>query len=225
MYLIVGLGNPGQKYEFTRHNIGFLAIDRLLDQYSQDHSSPVEKSEHKSLTYRLRIGDHDVLAVKPQTFMNLSGEAVQPLMAYYKIPLENILVIHDDKDQNFLSVKFQQNSSSGGQNGINSIHATLGTQNYTRLKLGIGQPTLPNQSTADYVLQKFTLLEASVMSNWLDYTTDAIKSFVNVGYEKSASRFNLKMPKLSELIEKQLVNDKELDKNDFFEILKKIKGK
>lgn len=218
MYLIVGLGNPGQKYEFTRHNVGFLAIDRAIDRF---HLS--EKSEHKALTYKITIDGHDVLFAKPQTFMNLSGESVQPLMAYYKIPLENILVLHDDKDQNFLSVKFQQNSSSGGQNGINSIHQKLGTQNYTRLKLGIGQPSLPNQSTADYVLQKFSLLEASLMSHWLDYVVDAIENFIKFGYEKSANKFNLKMPKLSELIEMQFASEKDLDKNDFFDILKKLK--
>jgi PTH1 family peptidyl-tRNA hydrolase len=221
MYLIVGLGNPGQKYEFTRHNVGFLAIDRLLDRYG----NPKEKSEHKALTYKISVDGHDVLLAKPQTFMNLSGESVQPLLAFYKIPLENLLVLHDDKDQNFLSVKFQQNSSSGGQNGINSIHQMLGTPNYTRLKLGIGAPTLPNQSTADYVLQKFSLLEASLLANWLDYVGDAVESLVVKGYEKSASGFNLKMPPLKDLIEKQLVNEKDLDKNDFFKVLETIKKK
>jgi PTH1 family peptidyl-tRNA hydrolase len=220
MYLIVGLGNPGQKYEFTRHNVGFLAIDRLLDKYN-----PSEKSEHKALTYKTSIDGNDVLLVKPQTFMNLSGESVQSLMAFYKIPLENILVVHDDKDQNFLSVKFQQNSSSGGQNGINSIHQMLGTPNYTRLKLGIGQPTLPNQSTADYVLQKFSLLEASLLANWLDFVGDAIESFVVKGYEKSANAFNLKMPLVKDLIETGLVNEKDLTKNDFSEVLKNLKKK
>src|SRR5690606_19095841 len=133
-----------------------------------------------------------VLFVKPQTFMNLSGEAVRGLMAFYKIPLENLLVIHDDIDQNFLSTKFQQNSSSGGQNGVSSIHQLLGTQSYTRLKLGIGRPFHPKQSVVDWVLQKFVPTEAEALESWLEECCNAINTFVTQGYEKAASLHNLK---------------------------------
>jgi PTH1 family peptidyl-tRNA hydrolase len=197
MHLIVGLGNPGSKYEYTRHNIGFLVVDK----YISKHSLP-EKSEQKSLTYKTEIGGNPVLFVKPQTFMNLSGEAVRGLMAFYKIPLENILVIHDDIDQNFLSIKFQQNASSGGQNGINSIHQLLGTQDYTRMKLGIGRPVLPKQAVVDWVLQKFAPTEAEILDSWLEECCNAVETFVKSGYEKAASLHNIKMPPFVELLEK-----------------------
>lgn len=196
MHLIVGLGNPGRKYEFTRHNIGFLVIDRYLSTISTS-----EKSEQKSLTYKTEIGGLPALLVKPQTYMNLSGEAVRGLMAYYKVPLENLLVIHDDIDQNFLSMKFQKNSSSGGQNGINSIHQQLGTQDYTRLKLGIGRSPFPNQSTADWVLQNFAKTEAEALDSWLNECCRAINIFVTQGYDKAASQFNLKTPPFPSLLE------------------------
>ncbi|MES2767893.1 MAG: aminoacyl-tRNA hydrolase [Bdellovibrionota bacterium] len=197
MHLIVGLGNPGSKYEFTRHNIGFLVIDKYLSKIST-----TEKSEQKSLTYKTEVGGLPVLLVKPQTFMNLSGEAVRGLMAFYKIPLENLLVLHDDIDQNYMSIKFQQNSSSGGQNGINSIHQLLGTQNYTRMKLGVGRPILPKQSVVDWVLQKFAPTEAEILDSWLDECCNAINTFVTQGYEKAASLHNIKTPPFVELLEK-----------------------
>lgn len=197
MHLIVGLGNPGTKYEFTRHNIGFLVIDKYLSKIST-----TEKSEQKSLTYKTDVGGLPVLLVKPQTFMNLSGEAVRGLMAFYKIPLEKILVLHDDIDQNYLSIKFQQNSSSGGQNGINSIHECLGTQNYTRMKLGVGRPILPKQKVVDWVLQKFAPTEAEILDSYLDECCNAINTFVTQGYEKAASLHNVKTPPFVELLER-----------------------
>lgn len=197
MHLIVGLGNPGTKYEFTRHNIGFLVIDRYLSKIST-----TEKSEQKSLTYKTEIGGLPVLLVKPQTYMNLSGEAVRGLMAFYKIPLENLLVLHDDIDQNYLSIKFQKNSSSGGQNGINSIHQLLGTQDYTRMKLGVGRPVLPKQTVVDWVLQKFAPTEAEVLDSWLDECCNAVNTFVTQGYEKAASFHNIKTPPYHELLAK-----------------------
>lgn len=200
MHLIVGLGNPGTKYEFTRHNIGFLVIDKYLSKISTTESRISSKDEQKSLTYKTEIGGLPVLLVKPQTFMNLSGEAVRGLMAFYKIPLNQLLVIHDDVDQNFLSMKFQKNSSSGGQNGINSIHQLLGTQDYTRLKLGVGRSPFTNQGTADWVLQKFAPTEAEVLDSWLDECCNAINTFVTQGYDKAASFHNLKTPPFHELL-------------------------
>lgn len=202
MHLIVGLGNPGTKYEFTRHNIGFLVIDKYLSKISATEGHISLKDEQKSHTYKTEIGGLPVLLVKPQTFMNLSGEAVRGLMAFYKIPLDKLLVLHDDIDQNYLSIKFQQNSSSGGQNGINSIHQLLGTQDYTRMKLGIGRPILPKQSVVDWVLQKFAPTEAEILDSWLDECCNAINTFVTQGYEKAASLHNMKTPPFVELLEK-----------------------
>jgi PTH1 family peptidyl-tRNA hydrolase len=202
MHLIVGLGNPGTKYELTRHNIGFLVIDKYLSKISASGSRVSLKEEQKSITYKTEIGGLPVLFAKPQTFMNLSGEAVRGLMAFYKIPLDKLLVLHDDIDQNYLSIKFQQNSSSGGQNGINSIHQLLGTQNYTRMKLGIGRPVLPKQSVVDWVLQKFVPTETEILDSWLDECCHAVNTFVTQGYEKAATLHNLKTPPYPELLEK-----------------------
>lgn len=201
MHLIVGLGNPGTKYEFTRHNIGFLVIDKYLSKISATEGRITLKEEQKSITCKTEIGGLPVLLVKPQTFMNLSGEAVRGLLAFYKIPLDKLLVLHDDIDQNYLSIKFQQNSSSGGQNGINSIHQLLGTQNYTRLKLGVGRSPFPKQSVVDWVLQKFAPTEAEILDSWLEECCNAINTFVTQGYEKAASLHNMKTPPFPELLE------------------------
>lgn len=208
MYLIVGLGNPGAKYLFTRHNIGFIAIDYILQDLSL-----AEKTEQKSFTYKYKYKDQDILFVKPQTYMNLSGEAVRGLMAFYKIPLQNLLVIHDDVDQNFLSIKFQKNSSSGGQNGINSIHELLGTQDYARLKLGVSRPYIAQQSTADHVLQNFNELEQSLLPSWLEEISKAVFSFIDIGFDKASNKYNFKAPHISRLIEEGIV--KENSENDF----------
>lgn len=220
MYLIVGLGNPGQKYLYTRHNVGFFVIDKFV----QALSLP-EKSEHKALTYKAKIKDKDVLFVKPQTYMNLSGESVQPLMAFYKIPLENLLVIHDDIDQTFLSLKLQKNSSSGGQNGINSIHEKLGTADYARLKMGVGRPTFPGQSAADHVLQNFNGLEESFMPSWIEVSCKSVEAFIEKGFHKAASVVNTKIPHIKELVERQLVDPVDLSKNSYPKLVESLKTK
>lgn len=184
-----------------------------------------EKSEHKALTYKTHIRGQDVLLVKPQTYMNLSGESVQSLLAYYKVPLENLLVIHDDIDQTFLSIKLQKNSSSGGQNGINSIHERLGTQDYARLKMGVGRPVFKNQSVSDHVLQNFNGLEESFLHSWIDTAILAIENYVEYGYQKAASLTNIKVPPFQELIERELVDTQDLSKNDYTKLIQSLKTK
>ncbi len=136
MKLIVGLGNPGSKYLFTRHNLGFMLIDALAEDGSF-------QKKHNSFIQKKQIKEQTAFLVKPQTFMNLSGRAVKEIMKFYKISLENLLVIHDDKDQAFGNMKFQKSRGHGGHNGIKNIHEELNTNDYTRLKLGVG----PNQQT------------------------------------------------------------------------------
>jgi PTH1 family peptidyl-tRNA hydrolase len=220
MYLIVGLGNPGQKYLFTRHNVGFFVLDKFVQKLNLS-----EKHEHKALTYKAKIKNQDVLLVKPQTYMNLSGESVQPLMAFYKIPLENLLVIHDDIDQTFLSLKLQKNSSSGGQNGVKSVHEKLGTQDYARLKMGVGRPTFSGQSAADHVLQNFNSLEESFIPSWIESTCDAVETFIEKGFHKAASVVNTKIPHMNELIERQLVDPIDLSKNNYTKLVQSLKTK
>ncbi len=220
MFLIVGLGNPGHKYLTTRHNVGFFVIDKLVVKHQLS-----EKSEHKSFTYRWKYQDQDVLLVKPQTYMNLSGDAVQPLMAFYKIPLENLLVIHDDIDQNFMSLKMQINSRSGGQNGVNDIHEKLGTQDYARFKLGVGRPQFPEQQVVDHVLQNFNGLEESFIPSWLEACAKGVEAFVEKGFHKAASSINVKIPLISELVEKGFVDPIHLEKNSYTKLLESLKTK
>ena len=127
----MGLGNPGKKYLMTRHNIGFTVVDALAE------DSPFQK-KHQSLIQKTEIKGEPVLLAKPQTFMNLSGEAVREIMGFYKIPLSCLLVIQDDKDLTFSKMKFQKSRGHGGHNGIRNIHEELNTNQYARLKIGIG---------------------------------------------------------------------------------------
>lgn len=188
MWLIVGLGNKGSKYLITRHNIGFMAVDAFAQAFGQ----PPEKSEHKAITRRMRIDGEDVLLAKPQTFMNLSGESVQALSHFYKIPPENILVVHDDIDQGFGAVKFQKNRGAGGHNGIKSVTQMLGTNAYPRLKLGVGRPANSKMDVAAYVLQNFSDSEQSELSSFIEMSVEAIEAFIFDGFEKAANKFNSK---------------------------------
>lgn len=186
MFLIVGLGNPGREYEDTRHNIGFAVIDRFL----QKSSMLNEKSEKKALTYKSKIGNEDCLFVKPQTYMNLSGESVVGLMNYYKIEPENLLVLHDDIDLAFTQMKMQINRGHGGQNGIRSIHQLLGHNKYMRVKLGVGRPSHPSMEVSSWVLSKFKNDERSDLDQFMDRACDAIESFVLDGPKKSMEIYN-----------------------------------
>lgn len=153
MKLIVGLGNPGSNHLFTRHNIGFMLIDAL----AKDSSF---QNKHKSLIQKIKISDELVILAKPQTYMNLSGEAVREIMAFYKIDVEDLLVVQDDKDQNFLSIKFQQDRGYGGHNGIKSIHQQLKTETYTRLKLGIANSSITRVDKKEDAHSSFTKLSS-----------------------------------------------------------------
>lgn len=186
MYLIVGLGNPGQKYSMNRHNIGFMACDYWLKSLNGDGL----REEHKALTKKFKIDDQEVLLAKPQTYMNKSGESVLALMNFYKIPKENLLVIHDDIDLPFGSMRLQYNRSPGGQNGVKNISELLGHNEYARLKLGVGRPTHPDFAISDYVLSNFSQDEILVLNHYLKTACDAIESFIFEGLNKASTKFN-----------------------------------
>lgn len=190
MWLIVGLGNPGSKYLLTRHNVGFMAIDN----FAQGCGSPPGKLEASALTCRLKLDDQDVLLVKPQTFMNLSGESVQELMHFYKIDADHILIVHDDVDQGFGGIKMHRNRGAGGHNGIKSISEKLGSQDYPRLKIGIGRPADSRIEVGTFVLQNFSQDEQMELSPLLNKVSDAIESFIFDGLEKAGSLHNTKAP-------------------------------
>jgi len=153
MKLIIGLGNPGKKYESTRHNVGFLVIDQL----QKELKAPTFKLNKKfqAEISEININEEKALFAKPQTFMNESGKSVKAIKSFYKIPVKNIYIIRDDLDMAFGKYREKQNSSSGGHQGINSIIKNLGSQNFTQIKIGVRNNDLEKIKPADFVLQSF----------------------------------------------------------------------
>jgi PTH1 family peptidyl-tRNA hydrolase len=186
MWLIVGLGNPGGEYKLTRHNVGFMAVDAMIERLGR----PSAKNQFKAEVYTAKLADQPVLFCKPQTFMNLSGESVQPLMGFYKIPMENLIVLHDEIDQPFTQMKIQKNRGHGGHNGIKSISGLLGSADYIRLRLGVGRPENPHIPVADYVLGKFTGPEFEQMPDYLVRAQEAVESILRDGVQKASTKFN-----------------------------------
>lgn len=158
MYLIIGLGNFGKEYENTRHNYGFLLIDKIISRYNLVYSGKKFKSD----CYQGTIDGKKIIALKPQTLMNLSGLAVQEAVNFYKFPLSKIIVLHDDLDLAIGRVKYKIGGGSGGHNGIKSIDENIG-KDYGRVRLGIGKPVDLRYEIADYVLSKFTSSELNII--------------------------------------------------------------
>ncbi len=184
-FLIVGLGNRGREYRQTRHNVGFMLLDRLAAKLHGRFSRLQSKALVASVTYNER----KVILAKPQTFMNLSGQAVQGLMRFYKLPLTNLLITHDDLDLPPGTIRIRPDGGSAGQKGMESILERLGTDEFARIRLGIGRP--PGQMQApDYVLQDFSDAEMAVISETLDRAVEAALAFVNDGLDAAMNRFN-----------------------------------
>ena len=161
--LIVGLGNPGQEYDLTRHNVGFLAIDEFVSK-SDQMEEWISKNDLKCLLSSGRISEKRVIAIKPTTFMNLSGEAVLAVSNFYKIHPDNIVVIHDELDIDFGQIRLRVSGSSAGHNGIKSVSKLIG-EDYGRIRVGVG-PTTPEQmASEDFVLQKFSEAEQEQLPN------------------------------------------------------------
>ena len=150
-HIVVGLGNPGAEYLHTRHNAGFLAIDYICNKYN----ARVNKSAHKALVGEATIGGKRVLLVKPQTYMNLSGESIKSALDFYKIKPENLIVIYDDISLDVGRLRVRRDGSAGGHNGIKSIIANIGTQIFPRIKVGVGQKPHPEYDLASWVLSEF----------------------------------------------------------------------
>lgn len=189
MQLLIGLGNPGPKYSLNRHNIGFLVIDALAQELSSKPFS-IQGSSHVSKV-QVPGSDKKALLVKPQTYMNLSGEAVQALMAFYKINKDDILVIHDDIDQPFSQYRLQKNRGHGGQNGVRNIHDHIGSD-YARLKMGVGRPTVPQMDVSDHVLQNFSDEEQRDLPDFIASACEAVLEFAKVGFVSAQNKYNQK---------------------------------
>lgn len=184
-YLIIGLGNPGSKYEKTRHNMGFFAVDELARRYNLSFG----KTERKSKVADGVIRDRRVMLVKPQTFMNKSGEAVRALVDFYKTPLENIIVASDDLDLPLGTLRLRLAGGHGGQNGVRSIIQHLGTNDFNRARLGIGRPP-GKMDPAAYVLKPFAGDDAILAEQVVDRAADAIELWLTDGIELAMTRYN-----------------------------------
>jgi PTH1 family peptidyl-tRNA hydrolase len=184
-FIIFGLGNPGREYEQTRHNIGFIAIDKLSIAWNVD----ITRVRYKSLTGEGKFGENKIILVKPLTFMNRSGNAVSSFMQFYKIDAARILVIHDDMDLPFGSLRIREDGGSAGQRGMQSIISKIGTNEFARLRIGIGRP--PGRMDAvDYVLKKFTEKDQLGLDLVLDSIVRAIETLLTDGIEKAMTLYN-----------------------------------
>ena len=183
MKLIVGLGNPGKKYEHTRHNMGF----DVIDLFSELAQIDIDKESFKGLVGRGKVFDEDVFLLKPQTFMNLSGESVREIVSYFKIKIEDIIVIYDDMALAPGRIRLRPSGSSGGHNGIQNIIDNLGTQDIKRIRVGIGEPTY---NSIDYVLPKPSKEERVLIDEAIVDAANALKDILKDNFDKAMTKYN-----------------------------------
>ncbi len=184
-YLLIGLGNPGREYLNTRHNIGFMLIDRLTIRLDARGM----KMQSNAIVITSRYEDRKLVLAKPQTYMNLSGQSVQGLLHFYKIPIENLLVAHDDLDIPFGTIRIRPGGGPGGQRGMASTIEKLGTKDFPRLRLGIGRPP-GRMEPKDYVLQDFSKDDAKLLPEILDRASDAAFEFITKGLNAAMNKYN-----------------------------------
>jgi len=184
-YLLIGLGNPGREYRDNRHNVGFMLIDRLIVRLNARGMKVQSKAIVTTATYE----DRKLILAKPQTYMNLSGQSAQGLLNFYKLPMENMLVAHDDLDLPFGTIRIRPGGGPGGQKGMASTIERLGTKDFPRLRIGIGRPP-GRMDPAAYVLQDFSRDEMKTLSEVVDRATEAALTFVVDGLNKAMNKYN-----------------------------------
>lgn len=185
-FLIVGLGNPGDKYEFTRHNAGFMCVDFLADKLD----FKINKLKYKSLLADVDIKGHRCLIMKPQTFMNNSGEAVRDAAQFYKIPPENVIVIYDDISLDVGKIRVRRKGSDGGHNGIKSIIYHLNSDNFPRIKVGVGKKPAEWEDLADWVLSRFTNDELKILHDVAEKVCKNLPLMLDGDIDKAMNRMN-----------------------------------
>ena len=185
-HLVVGLGNPGDTYTFTRHNTGFMALDFIAEKCGVR----VDRARFKSLCADARIGEHRVLLMKPQTFMNLSGEAVREAADFYKIPPENILVLFDDINFDVGVMRIRRNGSDGGHNGIKSIIYQLNSDAFPRVKIGVGKKPSPDYDLADYVLGTYSDADKKTLFSMFSRVYDGVELILSGQIDKAMNLYN-----------------------------------
>ncbi|WP_294151006.1 aminoacyl-tRNA hydrolase [uncultured Clostridium sp.] len=185
MYIIAGLGNPGKEYDGSRHNVGFMTLETLADRYQID----IREKAHKALIGKGMIEGNKVILVKPQTYMNLSGESIRSVMDYYKTEPSEFIVIYDDISLEPGQIRIRKKGSAGGHNGIKNIIAHLGTQEFPRIRIGVGEKP-PRMDLADYVLSRFPKEEKEEMEQAFSDGAAAAVSMMNEGIDTAMNRFN-----------------------------------
>jgi len=185
-WLLVCLGNPGKDYENTRHNIGFMAADEL----EKRSGVRLNKLRYRALTGEVRIAGQRVLVLKPQTYMNLSGEAVKLAGGFYKIPPERVLVISDDVSLPLGKLRIRAGGSAGGHNGLKNIIQHLGTDQFPRIKVGVGAPAHPEHEMVDWVIGNFTPAEKKVVEEAVSRALDAAECLIEKGVSEAQNRYN-----------------------------------
>ena len=185
-WLVVGLGNPGPKYEWTRHNMGFLVIDELAER----EKLPVQKLKYRALTNTVTLGGQSVLLMKPTTYMNLSGESVGEAARFYKIPPQRVLVISDDVALPQGKLRIRRSGSAGGHNGLKNIIYHLGSEDFPRVKIGVGDKPHPGYDLADWVLSRFSAQEQTLLEPAIRRAAEAAVMLLSDGLDKAASKYN-----------------------------------
>ena len=187
-WLAVFLGNPGLRYEGTRHNAGFMAADAL----ARKKNVSINRARFRALTATCPIGDETVMLMKPQTYMNLSGEAVGQAARFYKIPADHVLVVSDDITLPIGALRIRTKGSAGGHNGLKNIISVLGTEEFPRIRLGVGTPPHPDYDTVDWVLSVFRDQDAVDMAEAASRAADAVECFITQGPEKAMNLYSQK---------------------------------
>lgn len=187
MKLVVGLGNPGEKYKQTRHNIGFFVIDRLSERWG----IPVQKKKWQALVGEGHRSGEKVVLMKPETYMNRSGAAVRPALDFYRMGVEDVVVIYDDLDLPVGQLRLRTKGSSGGHNGVKSVIDHLGTEQFKRIRIGIGRVDSP-QSVTEYVLSPFSTHEKEAVAKAVDAAAGAVDSWLEDDFLIAMNRYNKK---------------------------------
>lgn len=185
-FLVVGLGNPDKKYTLTRHNSGFLCVDELAEK----HGFKINKLKFKALIADTVINSHRAIVMKPQTYMNLSGEAVREAVNFYKIPPENVIVIFDDISLDVGKLRIKRKGSDGGHNGIKSVVSCISSNNFPRIKLGVGKKPHPDYDLAAWVLSEFKKDEAKPLKEAIDNACDALLLMLDGKIDEAMNKFN-----------------------------------
>jgi len=189
--VVVGLGNPGLQYEFSRHNIGFRIIDNLAREIETEFK---KVKSYDSLISRGKINNYNLSLVKPQTYMNLSGKSVNKIVSYYRISFQDLLIVYDDLNLELGQIRIRKRGSAGGHKGVESIIQYLNSEDIPRLRIGIGKPSInSNFDYASYVLSNFDNNEKDKISEVIQLSTEAIKTIIEDGLEKAMRKYNKKL--------------------------------